>query len=344
MSLLPVQQREILAELLGAEQAWNWSSVLWPPAGYHPSCSIPVYLMAAAFCSFKLVENTLWSSLQLALRSLKELDEGSLLVEHHLVNHWRFIKWYIAFPGAFLVPQACVSCCRVPKDGPTTSSVARTSSLPASALAGDGISSALTLSVVLLMSCYLHVPESFQVQKQRFLFFFFPRQVLAAVDLSPIPLPAKTFYCTGPCFVSQVKQAFHRYLGVSWVKSVQDETQNCDVMCCFVCLLSSLLHRLDVGRKWCVVQAEEEERKTWGDEWVNVCTLLDVSGDLEPSHGCIPWLLMSDLSTGFCKCAKGINSVFRSSSAAILLSLEGWDAVHLYWPCYFWLSVIWGHH
>lgn len=134
-------------------------------------------------------------------------------------HFWKDITWLITgdsssdtlpFQEHSWYPQACVSCCRVPKDGPTTSSVARTSSLPASALAGDGISSALTLSVVLLMSCYLHVPESFQVQKQRFLFFFFPRQVLAAVDLSPIPLPAKTFYCTGPCFVSQVKQAFHR--------------------------------------------------------------------------------------------------------------------------------------
>lgn len=122
---------------------------------------------------------------------------------------------------------------------------------------------------------------------------------------------------------------------------MQVEMQNCGVMWCFVCLLSSLLRRLDVGRKWCMVQAEEEERETWGDEWVNVCTLFDVSPDLEHNHGWIPWLLMSDLSTGFCYCAKGINSVYGSASAsstAILLSLEGWDTVHLYLSCYFWLS------
>ena len=96
-------------------------------------------------------------------------------------HFWKDITWLVTrdsssdtlpFQEHSWYPQACVSCCRVPKDGPTTSSVARTSSLPASALAGDGISSALTLSVVLLISCYLHVPESFQVQKQQFVCLF----------------------------------------------------------------------------------------------------------------------------------------------------------------------------
>lgn len=70
------------------------------------------------------------------------------------------------------------------------------------------------------------------------------------------------------------------------------------------------------------------------NESVNVCTLFDVSLDLEHSHGWILWLLMSDLSTGFCNCAKGINSVYGSASANPLI-LEGWDTVHLYLSCYF---------
>lgn len=179
------------------------------------------------------------------------------------------------------------------------------------------------------------------MQKQPFifLFFFFQGKCLLQWICHLFPCQPRLLIVQDLTYVSQAKQAFHRYLGVSWVKSVQDETELwCDV--------SSVLHRLDVGRKWCVVQAEEEKRETWGVEWVNVCTLFDVSADLEHSCGWIPWLLISDLSTGFCKCAKGINSVYGSaseSSAAILLSLEGWDTVHLYLSCYFWLSIIWGH-
>lgn len=181
--------------------------------------------------------------------------------------------------------------------------------------------------------------RAFKCRNSHLFSFFFSRQVLAAVDLSPIPLPAKT-YCTGPCLCVPGQTGFPQIFGsILGEKCAGWDTELwCDV--------SSVLHRLDVGRKWCVVQAEEEKRETWGVEWVNVCTLFDVSADLEHSRGWIPWLLISDLSTGFCKCAKGINSVYGStseSSAAILLSLEGWDTVHLYLSCYFWLSIIWGH-
>lgn len=54
--------------------------------------------------------------------------------------------------------------------------------------------------------------------------------MLAAVDLSPFPCQPRLIV-QDLAYVSQAKQAFHRYLGVSWVKSVQDETQNCGVMC-----------------------------------------------------------------------------------------------------------------
>lgn len=172
--------------------------------------------------------------------------------------------------------------------------------------------------------------------------FFFPRQVFAAVDFSPILLPAKTSYCTRPCFMCPWPNRFPtdiwEYLG--W-KACRMRCRT--VVWCAALYVFCLLYYIDwmwVGNDaWC--RQKKRRRETWGDEWVNVCTLFDVSADLEHSHGWIPWLLMSDLSTGFCSCAKRINSVYGSASAsstAILLCLEGWDVVHLYLSSYFWLS------
>lgn len=124
---------------------------------------------------------------------------------------WKAITWLITgdsssdtfpFREHSWCPQVCVSCCRVCKGGPTTSFVARMSSLPASALAGAGISSALTfcfLTEVLLPSCTWELVSA----ETAISFPFFSIQVLAAVDLSPISLPANTSYCTGPCFMCQ---------------------------------------------------------------------------------------------------------------------------------------------
>lgn len=55
---------------------------------------------------------------------------------------------------------------------------------------------------------------------------------------------------------------------------------------------------------------------------------------MDRSAGCC----VSGLSTGFCKHAEGVNSVYGSASACSaenLLSPEDWDAVHLYLSCYF---------
>lgn len=64
MRLFPVQQKEMLAELL-----WDQASLklefslvasLLACLGHYPSCSILilVYSMKTAFCSFELVDNT----------------------------------------------------------------------------------------------------------------------------------------------------------------------------------------------------------------------------------------------------------------------------------------------
>lgn len=88
----------------------------------------------------------------------------------------------------------------------------------------------------------------------------------------------------------------------------------------FLCLLSSPVHRLDVGGKGCMMQTGEEwDLKQWTRQ--NACTLSDGAADLEHR---LPACCVSDLSIGFCENAKGINSMYKVPQHPLLKTCSFW--------------------